>query len=180
MTQQTRSLEMSLTIDAPAATVYQALTDEDTIGKWFASKAISQTRVGGELILFFVRGRDADSDKHHFRRCRFRELVPHQRIAFSWPAGDTNVTIDLREDQGRTTLHLRHEGWQCGSEHDAAFEGHSSGWTFFLNNLKSFLEEDIDNRMDREEGVLTYHDPNVKSDVERILQRLEREALAQN
>jgi uncharacterized protein YndB with AHSA1/START domain len=70
---------------------------------------------------------------------RFVELVPHRRVVFTygWEDGrmgvapaSTTVEIDLREDDGVTTVRLTHHGLP-----PAAVEDHERGWAYFLGEL---------------------------------------------
>ncbi len=45
------------------------------------------------------------------------------------------------------TLSLVHSGWGTGGELDNTVEMHTEGWGFFLQNLKSHLEEGKDQRV---------------------------------
>lgn len=178
MENQTRTIEMSLNVAAPVHEVYKMLTDAKGIEKWFATKAKSDPKPNGELVLFFVQHEERDGRYHDYRRCEFRAVEQNRLVQYSWPVGETLVTIELDGSvEGATTINLRHEGWSVLPDMHKSFEGHTNGWTFFMNNLKSFLEEGIDQRVNGLVRPMPSPDEtSIRNEVELILQRLESEA----
>ena len=67
-------------------------------------------------------------------------------LSYPWMAGRTPTRVDfsIREAKEGVRLHLRHDGW--GEGMDEARQHHAQGWGFFLENLKSYLEEGVDRR----------------------------------
>ena len=97
-------------INAPASTVWQALTDEAQMRKWYFDVSAFKPLVGFE---FTFEGRNGDMVYHHL--CRVTEVVPLQRLAYSWRyqgyPGDSLVTIRaLRREGGATRVKLTHTG----------------------------------------------------------------------
>jgi hypothetical protein len=52
----------------------------------------------------------------------------------------------LRPAGGAAELTLVHSGWGAGEDWDAAVQMHEQGWSFFLDNLKAYLERGEDAR----------------------------------
>ena len=133
------------TIDASANRVYRALTDAGEITRWFASAAESEAKPGGRYRYEYVF---ADASRNHTTQGEYRELVPDQTVRYSWPAGHakvpTEVAFSLAPQAGSTQLTLVHSGWT--PETEASMKEHDMGWGFFLGNLKSYLEDGLDQR----------------------------------
>jgi len=70
----------------------------------------------------------------------YREVVPNQRLVFSWawhstPERESQVTVTLQPDGGGTLLTVHHE--QLFDQ--AAREGHERGWIGALDKLEKYL-----------------------------------------
>ena len=70
----------------------------------------------------------------------YREVVPNQRLVFSWawhstPERESLVTVSLKPDGAGTLLTLHHEQFFD----QAARDGHESGWTELLDQLEKYL-----------------------------------------
>jgi uncharacterized protein YndB with AHSA1/START domain len=124
-------LTQELTIRAPARIVYELLTDASSFAEWMAVEAELEPWAGG-----VVRWRHANGDAC---QGRFVELVPHERVVFTYgweradvgiPPGSTTVEIDLSEADGVTTLHLTHLGLTA-----PAADAHTVGWRHYLARL---------------------------------------------
>ena len=129
-------LTQELTIRAPAQVVYELLTDARSFAEWMAVEAELEPWADGT-----VRWQHANGD---VCRGRFIELVPHQRVVFTYgwervdvgiPPGSTTVEIDLVETNGSTTLRLVHRGLA-----PPAADAHAVGWRHYLDRLAARAE----------------------------------------
>jgi uncharacterized protein YndB with AHSA1/START domain len=120
-----------LTIDAPAAVVWELLTSAEGLVRWVGPEAVADPRAGGELRWMHPDGSTVVG--------RFVELVPHRRVVFTYgwedgrlgvPPESTRVEIELTERDGATTLRLEHHGLP-----PEAVEQHEHGWAYFLGRL---------------------------------------------
>ena len=118
-------------VSAPAAVLYELLTDPALFVQWMAEDANIDARVGGEIRWTHANG---DSCSGHFV-----ELVPDRRIVFTYgwerpdvevPPGSTTVEIDLIPSTRGTELRLVHRGL-AGPMADA----HAGGWDHYLRRL---------------------------------------------
>jgi uncharacterized protein YndB with AHSA1/START domain len=124
-------------ISAPRATVYRFLTNSDEWAKWHGESAELEATPGGLFSLVMENGMNA--------RGQFTELVPHERVEFTWgwvdrpgiPPGSTIVTIELSEDTEGTLLTLTHRNLPA----DEA-SAHRQGWESFLPLLASAVADD--------------------------------------
>jgi uncharacterized protein YndB with AHSA1/START domain len=122
-----------LTIDAPAAVVYEYLTDAERFVEWMADMATLVPSPGG-----LIRWSHANGD---ICSGAFVELVPDRRVVFTYgwerpevaiPPGSTTVEIDLHADgPDATRLRLVHRGLD-----DLAAGAHHGGWQHYLARLR--------------------------------------------
>lgn len=138
----TQTIMQEITINAPAARVFEALTDPEQRGRWWGRDGRFQTthvesdlRVGGKFKMsgtgfgrpFTVTG-------------EYRAIEPSRMLAFTWlpswqaDATETLVRFDLSETDGVTTVRVTHTGLTPEGR-----EAHQ-GWTQILAGLRSFAE----------------------------------------
>jgi uncharacterized protein YndB with AHSA1/START domain len=128
---QKDTIEIEIEIAARPATVYRFLSEPDRFREWLGD-VNAAPHPGGELAVKYPNGDVA--------RGKFVELVPPQRIVFTWgydgsangmPPGSTTVTIELSQIATGTLLKFRHEG----IPNEAARIGHTHGWKYFTTQL---------------------------------------------
>jgi uncharacterized protein YndB with AHSA1/START domain len=124
-------IEIEVKIAARRRTVYQFLCEPERFRQWIGDADVAPAP-GGELAVRYPNGDVA--------RGKFVELVPDQRIVFTWgydnaanglPPGSTTVTIELRDIDSGTLLTLRHEGIPSAP----ARENHLQGWKHYTSRL---------------------------------------------
>ena len=138
------SITLKRHIKAPPAKVYAAWTEAEKLVKWFGPhetipgsvKAEMDVRVGGK---FRARFKTIDGE-HHEVGGVYREVVPDQRLQFTWawhttPERESLVTILIRPDGAGTMLTLLHE--QLFDQ--KAADGHKHGWTGTLDKLEAIF-----------------------------------------
>jgi uncharacterized protein YndB with AHSA1/START domain len=81
-----------------------------------------------------------ESGEHHEVSGVYREMVPNQRLVFSWawhktPERESLVTVSLKPDGDGTLLTLTHEQFFDVLARD----GHERGWTGALDKLQNLL-----------------------------------------
>lgn len=147
------AVRLRRTIAAPPARVYRAWLDPEVLRSWLAPGSLSVARAevderpGGRFSIWQV---DANGDAGGFE-CELLELVPDERIVFSWrfvgplrvadPAHDSRLTITLRDVAHGTELTLVHERLdplRAAMPHVA--ENVSVGWELALDNLARTLQ----------------------------------------
>jgi uncharacterized protein YndB with AHSA1/START domain len=122
-------VEQTLRIAARPETVWRYWTDPDRLRDWWGSAELD-ARPGGDYVVQMSAGPTM--------RGEFVELVPHERIVFTFgwdlmdggprvPPGTTRVEVTLTADEGDTILTLRHTGLPY-----AHAEEHRMGWEHFL------------------------------------------------
>jgi uncharacterized protein YndB with AHSA1/START domain len=136
------SLSFKRRLGAPPEKVYAAWTDPEKIIRWFGrtdAKANSfradiDARIGGRFRVSF-----STDDEYYEVGGVYREVVPNQRLVFSWawhstPERESLVTVSLKPDGDGTLLTLVHE--QLFDQ--AARDGHERGWIGALDKLERF------------------------------------------
>lgn len=122
-------------IAAPQAVVYQYLTDQTKWPLWQGTAAVLDPTPGGRFGVSMENGMRASGT--------FVELVPDQRVVFTWgwvdhpdlPPGSSTVEIELLAAAGGTLVTLRHRGLP-----PAEVPPHTAGWEMHLPNLATVVE----------------------------------------
>ena len=138
------SLTLKRRLNAPPAKVYAAWTDPEKIARWFGPaqvvagsvRADIDARIGGRYRVSFKM----QDGEHNEVAGIYREMVPNQRLTFSWawhstPERESQVTVSLKPDGDGTLLTLHHE--QLFDQ--AARDGHESGWVGTLDKLEKYI-----------------------------------------
>jgi uncharacterized protein YndB with AHSA1/START domain len=138
------SVTLKRRLNASPAKVYAAWTDPEKIVRWFGPaqviagsvRADIDARIAGRYRISF----DMEDGEHHEVGGVYREMVPNQRLTFSWawystPERESQVTISLKPDGDGTLLTLHHE--QLSDQ--AARDGHENGWISTLDKLEDYF-----------------------------------------
>lgn len=126
-------VEQTLRISARPETVWRYWTDPQRMCDWWGAAAELDPRPGGTCRIEMGGGPIMHGE--------YLELVPHERIVFSFgweaadgvpdlPPGSTRVEITLTADAGDTIITLRHTGIPV-----AHADEHRAGWVHFLPRL---------------------------------------------
>jgi uncharacterized protein YndB with AHSA1/START domain len=137
------SLSFERRLNAAPSKVYAAWTAPEKIIRWFGRadakphsfKAEIDARVGGRYRVSF-----STDDEYYEVGGVYREVVPNQRLVFSWawhstPERESQVTVALKPDGDGTLLTLTHE--QLFDQ--AARDGHERGWLGSFDKLEKIL-----------------------------------------
>lgn len=128
------NIEHLMTINAPAAQVYQALTTREGLGEVWTTQLEVQSATG--KINEFTFGKDTD-------RMEILELTPHTRVAWKVIASDpewvgTTIVFSLEDKGNKTNITLQHLDWRAVTDFFRSCNYH---WGFFLYSLKLYCEE---------------------------------------
>ena len=137
-------LEVKKTIEITASLmdVWHALTDRETVKKYFfGTEAISNWEVGSSLVF-----RGEWEGKSYEDKGTILEAIPGELLKYDYwsgfsgledsPENYSQVTYTLEQMVDGTLLELRQKGF-ANEEALAHAEG---GWTMVLQNLKDLLE----------------------------------------
>lgn len=133
----TAPLVVSRRIEAPPGVVYSYLTESGKWSLWQGSRAEVDARPGGIFILHMPNGTRA--------RGEFVELVPDERVVFTWgwvdhpgvPPGSSTVEITISGDDRESLVTITHRGLP-GDE----IEPHRLGWSHYLPRLAAVAQGD--------------------------------------
>lgn len=131
-----------VTINAPAAKVWQAITEKDKMKEWYFDLAEFRPEVGFEFS--FEAG---DKDKSYLHLCKVTEVIEGRKIVYSWRyegyEGNSFVAWELFEEGGKTRLVLTHSGLETFPESnpDLARKNFETGWNEIIGkSLINYLE----------------------------------------
>ena len=137
------SLTLTRRFSAAPEKVYAAWADPQRLVQWFGPGSVEEgsvkadidLRVGGRYRISFR----ANGDYNEVGGV-YREVVPNQRLVFSWawhstPERESLVTISIRPEGSGTLLVFNHA--QFADE--KARDNHQRGWTDLLGKLEAYL-----------------------------------------
>jgi uncharacterized protein YndB with AHSA1/START domain len=138
------SLTLKRRLKAPPAQVFNAWTDPEKLIRWIgpsdtiasSARAELDVRVGGRYRISFK----TEDGEYHEVGGVYREVVPPNRLVFSWawhstPERESLVVLTIAEDGDGTMLTLHHEQFVD----EKARDDHRRGWTGTLERLDSYL-----------------------------------------
>jgi len=136
------SLTIKRRLKAPPAKVYATWTDPEKVKGWMgtsemkASHVECDLRVGGRYRWVMI----APSGEQHDVRGVYREIVPNEKLVFTWawkstPERESLVTVLLKPDGDGTLLTLMHEQF---FDEDAR-DRHNDGWSNCLDKMEKFV-----------------------------------------
>jgi uncharacterized protein YndB with AHSA1/START domain len=139
------SLTLTRRLRARPEKVYAAWSEPENLLKWFARsqakpgslRADLDVRVGGRYRISFT---DEKSGEYHEVGGVYRDVVPNQRLQFTWawhstPERESLVTISLKPDGAGTLMVFHHAQFFD----ETARDNHQRGWTSFLDKLDEFV-----------------------------------------
>ena len=131
--------------NVPADVVWHALTDLEKMRQWYFP-----TLVEFEPEIGFETRFDVENDgKAYPHIWKVTEVEPGRKISYKWKfggyPGDSVVSFELFNEDGRTRIVLTHHGVESfrGDLHPAlAKHNFVKGWTHFIGTaLKDFVEQ---------------------------------------
>jgi uncharacterized protein YndB with AHSA1/START domain len=135
-----RSATLQIPIASDAVSIFGYLSDPQKLTLWFPDQAILEPHFGG---------------KYHFRWNNqdgvwsgvVTEFVVANTLAFTWkpPNEETETQVQFRlyPQGGQTLVEVTHSGLASDDALDKAVKT----WVFYLENLKSVIEDQTDLRL---------------------------------
>jgi uncharacterized protein YndB with AHSA1/START domain len=141
-------INQSGSIKKPRELVFKALTQTEELMRWFPSRAESDPWPGGKLKLSWDF---TDASQNGTQDGEYVEVIPNEKLSYTWNADaiPTLVTFILSEANGETTIDLNHSTSQEGADEKKLRDDHANQWSFFLMNLKGYLEAGLDLRKEK-------------------------------
>lgn len=129
-----KSIYHRLLIEAPAETVYEALTTQKGLQGWWTPETIAKPEVGS--IARFAFGPD------YFKEMKIEELKPYSKVKWlclkaqeEWIG--TTLSFELEPHAKGTVLLFHHDGWKAFTPE---FASCSYDWALFFRSLKLLCE----------------------------------------
>jgi uncharacterized protein YndB with AHSA1/START domain len=119
------------TYDTSAEDLWTALTDPERLRRWFADVS-GDLRVGGAFLIVFDH-----TDETQRTSGRVLECVAPTRLVVTWEfadEGESKMTVDLVERDGRTVLTFDHASLPLASA-----AGYGAGWQTYLEQLEAHV-----------------------------------------
>lgn len=130
-----------VTINTHVSKVWDALTKKEQIAKWLMPSDDFELKAG---TTFNMLGTSKGVEYPHV--CTIKEIVHEQKLSYTWAVkdklGDTLVTYELEEQDGKTKLTLTHSGWDKVelTTEGASRDDYNNGWEQVIPGLKKYIE----------------------------------------
>lgn len=123
-----------LSINAPAAKVYRAITEQDGLASWWTEDCVVRPEEGSISEFNF-------GDRYH-NKMKVTRLVANQRVQWECLEGDaewvgTRFVFELEEEDGKTVVRFGHTHWREATDFMASCNYH---WGCYMTSLKSYCE----------------------------------------
>jgi uncharacterized protein YndB with AHSA1/START domain len=136
------SLTLKRRINAAPAKVFSAWIDPEKVKRWMgpgevkALQVESDPRTGGRYRWLM----QAPDGEQHDVSGVYREVVPNQKLVFTWawkstPERESLVTVEIKPDGEGSMLTLTHEQFAD----DEARDRHQQGWTGAMEKFEKFV-----------------------------------------
>ena len=127
-------IKKEIVIEAPAAKVWEHITDSKKIAGWFHPNTFD-ARVGAAFTIECCEGKDGTISGV------VKEIVPQKQLVYSFQSEmigiETLVTITLAPANKGTRLTLVHSGWDAlPPDKQNISDQFDGGWGTFLKNLQ--------------------------------------------
>lgn len=134
----TRSLEKEVRVAAPLEVVWKAISEAEELKRWFPLDARVTPGDGegaGRIWLSFGPGVEGEAPLHAFE-------APRHLGWTEGHAGSRQITVDFHLDpvEGGTVVRVTQAGFGADPGWDDYYEAVSGGWSYFLLNLRHYLE----------------------------------------
>ncbi|RFZ84100.1 SRPBCC domain-containing protein [Mucilaginibacter terrenus] len=140
---ETQPLIVERTLAAPVSKIWQALTDNEKMKKWYFQLENFEARVGFEFE-FVGQGRKGEKYLH---KCRVTAVEFQKKLSYTWAyenyPGSSEVSFELFPEGDSTLVRITHSGLETMPDSpDFAISSFTEGWTYILGtSLKQFVEE---------------------------------------
>ena len=131
--------KLQILINKPVSKVFEAWTNDKLVSKWFTEKTVIEPRKNGRLYFEWVAGDKMEA----------KVISISKNRSFTFPFGNKGERVTVRfKKAGRGCVCEVHQyNMKTGSDSKwYMHKGCAQGWTFFMTNLKVYLEKGIDLR----------------------------------
>lgn len=134
-----RTLELQVGIDAPLEAAWKAVTEGPGLANWFAPIAEVSAEGEGATVT-------AGWSEEMMMTNKVAAWEPLKHVGWlddsGWMGPGTSLALDyhLSTENGKTRVRLVQSGFGKSDGWDNLFDGIKTGWTYFLHNLRVYLE----------------------------------------
>jgi uncharacterized protein YndB with AHSA1/START domain len=137
---RTRSIELEIEIDAPPEAVWKAISEAEELVRWFPMEAEVDPGEGGRVWVSWGDGIGWTSRIAVWEpNKRLRSIDEAPPDAPPMPV-EVALEYEIEGRGGKTVLRLTHSGFSADADWDQFIDSVTAGWTYFLRNLKHYLE----------------------------------------
>ena len=132
-----RSATLQMLIASDAVSIFSFLSDQGKLTAWFADQAILEPQFGGKCHFRWRHQEPMDGV--------VTEFTAAKNLALTWkhPGEDeTQVRFKLSPQGGQTLVDMEQRGFTSAADLEKAVKS----WVFYLENLKSVIEKQVDLR----------------------------------
>jgi uncharacterized protein YndB with AHSA1/START domain len=135
-----RTLELHVDVDAPLEAAWKAITEGPGIANWFAP--IAEVSAPGEGAIVKAGWSD-----EMMITSTVTAWEPQKHVRWldesGWMGPGTSMALDyyLSTENGKTRVRLVQSAFGASEGWDDLFDGIKTGWTYFLHNLRVYLEK---------------------------------------
>jgi len=140
---ENRPIVIERIFNVPASKVWNAITRKEEMKKWYFDLVEFKPEPGFE---FQFSGGPAP-ERQYLHLCEIIEVIPEKKLSHTWRydgyPGNTVVTFELTEKEGKTLLRLSHQGIETfpKDNEDLLVENFITGWNSIINySLRNYLE----------------------------------------
>ena len=137
-----RTLDLTVDIDAPIEAAWKAITEGPGIANWFAPVAEVSAPGEGATV-------KAGWSEEMMMTNTVVAWEPGKHVRWldesGWMGPGTSLALDyyLSTENGKTRVRLVQSAFGASEGWDDLFDGIETGWTYFLQNLRVYLEKHL-------------------------------------
>jgi uncharacterized protein YndB with AHSA1/START domain len=139
----TKSIDLTIEIDAPPEAVWEAISKAEELQRWFPLNAEIEPGVGGTVTIDWgpdVRGTADIEAWDEGRRLVYVERPWGPAVEDDAEPVRVAVEYTIEGRGGKTVLRMVNSGFSADADWADFIDTIDSGWRYFLFNLKHYLE----------------------------------------
>lgn len=135
-----RVIHMSATLNATPEQVWKAFTDPAELARWFPLRSGGTPGPNGKVLLSW--GDDSEWWTN------ITAWKPNEHLQWTdpqIPGAPPPLVCDwyIATEKGKTVVRGVHSGFGSNPDWDAMYDGMKAGWTFFMRNLRHYVERHL-------------------------------------
>lgn len=143
MTSTGRTIELEVTILATPAEIWKALSTAEGLARWFPPMAEGGGAPNSDLFLSWGEGIDWRTRTTAWEENRHLQWSDPPKKDSANTADSIQMAVDWYIETisgGRCVVRLVHSGFSADADWDDQYGANKEGWTYFLFNLRHYLE----------------------------------------